>query len=67
MQFPGNYAGVYFFADFCGDWINVLDHANGNAVTHFAAGIGAPVDLQVGPDGSLYYLARDPGVVVRID
>ena len=30
-QFPGNYAGVYFFADFCGDWINVLDHANGNA------------------------------------
>ena len=33
---------------------------------HFATGIGAPVDLQVGPDGSLYYLARDPGVVVRI-
>lgn len=66
-QFPANYAGVYFFADYCGDWINVLDHANGNAVTAFATGIGAPVDLQVGPDGSLYYLARDPGVVVRID
>jgi glucose/arabinose dehydrogenase len=66
MQFPGNYAGVYFFADYCGDWINVFDHVNGN-VTSFATGIGAPVDLQVGPDGSLYYLARDPGVVVRID
>jgi glucose/arabinose dehydrogenase len=66
-QFPANYAGVYFFADYCGDWINVLDPANGNAVTGFATGIDAPVDLQVGPDGSLYYLARGAGAVVRID
>ena len=66
-QFPAPYTGVYFFADYCGDWINMRDPANGNAVTGFATGINAPVDLQVGPEGSLYYLARGAGAVVRID
>ena len=69
-QFPAAYTGVYFFADYCGGWINKLDPANGNAVTTFASGLSAPVDLQVGPEGSLYYLARGggstTGVVGRI-
>ncbi len=65
-QFPANFIGNYFFADFCGGWIRRLDPAAGNAVTDFATGIAAPVDLQVSPDGFLYYLARMAGSVNRI-
>jgi len=61
IQFPSNFVGNYFFADFCGGWIRRLDPANGNAVSDFATGISAPVDLKVSPDGFLYYLARAAG------
>ena len=64
-QFPPEYAGRYFYADYCTGWINKLDPST-NTPTSFASGIGSPVDLQVGPEGSLYYLARGGGVVVRI-
>jgi glucose/arabinose dehydrogenase len=66
VQFPSNFVGNYFFADFCGGWIRRLDPANGNAVTDFATGISLPVDLQVSADGFLYYLARGAGSVNRI-
>jgi glucose/arabinose dehydrogenase len=66
IQFPSNFVGNYFFADFCGNWIRSLDPANGNAVSDFATGISAPVDLQVSNDGFLYYLARGAGSVNRI-
>ena len=65
-QFPSNFVGSYFFADFCGGWIRRLDPANGNAVTDFATGISSPVDLKVSADGFLYYLARGAGSVGRI-
>ncbi len=65
-QFPSNFIGNYFFADFCGGWIRRLDPANGNAVSDFATGISLPVDLKVSPDGFLYYLARGAGSVNRI-
>lgn len=65
-QFPANFVGNYFFADFCGGWIRRLDPANGNAVSDFATGISQPVDLQVSVDGFLYYLARGAGAVGRI-
>ena len=60
-QFPSAYVGTYFFADYCGNWINRLDPANGYAVSTFATGITAPVDLRVAGDGSLYFLARGTG------
>ena len=66
IQFPSNYVGNYFFADFCGGWIKTLDPAMGNAVAGFATGISFPVDLQVSADGFLYYLARGAGSVNRI-
>jgi glucose/arabinose dehydrogenase/PKD repeat protein len=67
INFPSAYLGRYFFADLCNNWIRTLDPANGNAVTGFAAATaGTPVDLEVGPEGSLYYLARSGGVVRRI-
>jgi glucose/arabinose dehydrogenase len=64
-QFPSEYVGSYFFADFCTGWINRLDVPGGSGVTTFASGISFPVDVHVGPDGSLYYLARGSGGVVR--
>jgi glucose/arabinose dehydrogenase len=67
--FPASYVGDYFFADFCGDWISVYDPvedpADGTAPL-FETGIGHPVDLQVGKDGSLYYLSRELKAVRRI-
>ena len=69
-QFPAEFVNDYFFADLCGGWINRRDDATG-AVTTFASGIAAPVDLAVGPEGGLYYLARgsgrNRGTVVRVD
>ena len=65
-QFPAQFVGSYFFADFCGGWIRRLNPAAGNAVSDFATGVSLPVDLQVSPDGFLYYLARGAGAVGRI-
>lgn len=57
-QFPADYIGKYFFADYCSGWIRRFDPSN-NTATGFATGLIFPVDLQVSADGSLYYLARD--------
>lgn len=65
-QFPAEYQGVYFFSEFVNGWIRVLDPANGNAVRGFATGIANPVDLKVGADGRLYYLARGNGSVFAV-
>ncbi len=55
--FPADYVGDYFFSDLGSGFIARLDRgAGGNAVTTFATGASSPVDLDTGPDGSLYYL-----------
>lgn len=59
-QFPASYLGKYFFADLCSGWIRVMDPSN-NTASGFATGLSTPVDLQVGPDGALYYLIRGNG------
>jgi glucose/arabinose dehydrogenase len=65
VTFPGWNFGKYFFADYCGGWIRRLNPDTG-AITDFATGVAGPVDLKVGPDGALYYLARNAAVVGRI-
>ena len=65
MQFPPEYQGQYFFADFCSNWIRRLD--SGFAASGFATGASAPVDLRVTDDGSLYYLARGSGSIFRVE
>jgi glucose/arabinose dehydrogenase len=65
LQFPPEYEGDFFFADFCSGWIRRLDTETVTA-TAFATGIASPVDLHVHLDGSLYYLARDAGAVFRV-
>jgi hypothetical protein len=65
VQFPQNFVGQYFFADLCSGWIRVFDPATGTAAG-FATNISSPVDLKVGADGSLYYLARGSNAVFRV-
>ena len=64
-QFPADYVGDYFFADYCSGWIRRYDPGTDTA-TGFATGLSSPVDLKTAPDGSLYYLARGGGVLGRI-
>jgi glucose/arabinose dehydrogenase len=60
-QFPSDYVGDYFFADYCSGWIRKLDPASGNTVAAFATGAASPVDLLTAGDGSLWYLTRGSG------
>lgn len=64
-SFPSSYVGKYFFADYCSNWIRVLDPTT-NTASSFASSVSAPVDLRVHTDGALYYLARGSGAVGRI-
>jgi len=59
-QFPNSYVGKYFFADLCNGWIRTFDPGTGTA-SAFASNVSTPVDLKVGADGSLYYLAQGNG------
>jgi len=65
VQFPASFVGKYFFADLCTGWVRLFDPSN-NTASDFASGISTPVDLKVGPNGSLYYLARGSSAVFRI-
>src|SRR5262245_23813600 len=65
MAFPSAYHGDYFYADYCGGWIRRIDPVTGSR-SGFATGISSPVDLKVGPDGALYYLARGNSKIGRI-
>ncbi len=58
QQFPSDYAGDYFFADYCNNWIRKFDPQN-NTVAAFATDVtSATIDLKVSSAGSLYYLSR---------
>ena len=47
-QFPAEYAGHYFFADFCAAG-SEFDRVERRRHARFASGISSPVDLKVGP------------------
>jgi glucose/arabinose dehydrogenase len=64
-SFPAEFAGDYFFADFVNSWINVIDTGT-HQVRRFASSAANPVDLRVAADGSLLYLSRGDGEVLRI-
>jgi uncharacterized repeat protein (TIGR03806 family) len=61
-QFPHQFVGKYFFADYMDNWIRILDPEKPRTAQVFATGVLGPVDLQLGPDGSLYYLSRNAWV-----
>lgn len=57
-QFPESYVGKYFFTDYCNKWLHVLD-SHDHSVTVFGKDISPnPISLQLGDDGSLYYISR---------
>jgi glucose/arabinose dehydrogenase len=62
VQFPAEYVGKYFYADFCNDWIRVYDPL-ADTSSLFATGLSFPVDLDVAADGSLYVLTRGQGIL----
>lgn len=64
-DFPRSYAGDYLFADFCSGWVRRYDPRSGTTM-NFVRGLQNPVDLLVGPGGSLLYLERGTGSVNRI-
>jgi glucose/arabinose dehydrogenase len=66
VRFPAGYVGDYFFADFCSGWIRRLDLAQRTVTRFKGVSDERPVSLQVGRNGSLYFLARDTGSVERI-
>ena len=67
VSYPASYLGKYFFADYCGGWIYVLDPAAPERATPFQTGLDGPVDLKVGWGGSLWYLERNSGQARRIN
>jgi glucose/arabinose dehydrogenase len=64
-MFPVAYRGLYFYADYTNNWIRTL-RLTDSVTTIFATDIPAPVDLQIGPDGALYYIARGNGGLVGV-
>src|SRR5437762_701460 len=64
-NFPPSYVGKYFFGDYCSGFIRMLDPSTAKA-SGFISGASQPVDVQVGADGSLYYLARGTSSVMKV-
>ena len=60
-QFPEELRDGYFFGDFLGNYIKVL--TPDNEAIDFLTNTTTPVDIDVGPDGSLYYLSFLEGAV----
>ena len=68
-QYPVRYRGDYFFADYVGGFIRRMTFGeNGQllGVQSFATDVIAPVSLELGPDGALYYISLSTGEVRRI-
>ncbi|MDX1961511.1 MAG: PQQ-dependent sugar dehydrogenase [Pirellulales bacterium] len=62
LQFPAQYRGKYFVQEFCSGWMRVIDPLNPTAPPQaFASNMNFPLDVQVGPDGSMYYISRGAG------
>ena len=70
--YPSEYGGTLFFADYSRGciWAMRAD-ADGipdpDDIVTFVDGAASPVDLEVGPDGRLYYADFDGGTIRRID
>ena len=61
VNFPSEYVGDYFFADYCAGWIKSIDLSSGVVTDFITGGINDPVDLKVANNGNLFYLSRNGG------
>jgi glucose/arabinose dehydrogenase/chitodextrinase len=69
--FPDSYDGALFFADYARNCIWVMFPGgnglpNPSNIATFQAPAASPVDLQIGPDGALYYADLSGGTIRRI-
>jgi glucose/arabinose dehydrogenase/PKD repeat protein len=69
--YPAPYAGSLFFADYSRDCIWVMHKGtNGlpdkTSLETFEAPAAAPVDLEIGPGGDLFYVDLDGGTIRRV-
>ena len=69
--YPAQYDGALFFADYTRNCIWALKRSGGTlpspaSIETFVAGASAPVDLQLGPNGDLFYVDHTGGTVRRI-
>jgi PKD repeat protein len=70
-KFPAQYRGGLFFADYARNCIFFMPKgANGlpdpNQAQVFASGAAGPVDIQLGPDGAIYYTNLEGNAIRRI-
>jgi len=69
--YPAEYDGALFFGDYSRDCIWAMEQGgsalpNPASIKTFAAGAANPVELELGPEGNLYYVDFDGGTVRRI-
>ena len=62
INYPPQYQGALFFSDYDSDWINYLTFDGNGVATKFDFGtdvspVGGVVQLLIGPDTNLYYVA----------
>jgi glucose/arabinose dehydrogenase len=60
-QFPSQYQGKFFYSQFTAGRIRYIDPANPSSPQTFLTGQSYPMNLEVSPDGSLYFIARGAG------
>ncbi|HEX2295851.1 MAG TPA: PQQ-dependent sugar dehydrogenase [Actinomycetota bacterium] len=69
-SYPAEYRGAYFYGDYANSFLRYLQPSSSDGVasgpSSFATDAGNPVDIQMGPDGNLWYLAIGPGELRRI-
>ncbi|RYD21942.1 MAG: hypothetical protein EOP88_09660 [Verrucomicrobiaceae bacterium] len=55
--FPKEHTGRFFFSDYKG-WIKSIDPAKPDERHDFATKIDRPIDVEIAPDGALWYIER---------
>ena len=55
--FPSVWTGRYFFTDYTG-WIKAIDPTSPGTRIDFISNAARPIDVEVAPDGALWYIAR---------
>lgn len=59
--FPVEFNGHYFYSQFCAGRILVIDPDNPGDADEFITDAAFPMNIEFGPDGSMYYIARGAG------
>lgn len=68
--YPDTYQGNFFFSDYSNNWIKRITFDQNEAVVSvlpFATNTGGTVHMQVGPDGLLYLVNINTGLIVRVN